>query len=96
LLGLNSTGHFNKSQLTVKYQGVEMSHKPSDKQYLKEFKTEAVALVLDQGYSVPDAVKLLGIAADIIHLWKEQQITAKLLVEDQREELTPLSKENKE
>ncbi|MFT6284789.1 MAG: putative transposase [Arenicella sp.] len=76
-----------------------MSQKRSYKQYPKEFKTEAVALVLDQGYSVPDAAKSLGSAANMLSRWKglhEQQITGKSLVEDEREELKRLSKENKE
>jgi transposase len=38
-----------------------MSQKRSYKQYPKEFKDEAVALVLEQGYSVADAAKSLGI-----------------------------------
>jgi transposase len=48
---------------------------------------------------VPDAAKSLGIAADILYRWKElheQQITGKSLVEDEREELKRLRKENKE
>ncbi|MBN1009095.1 transposase [Amphritea pacifica] len=39
-----------------------MGQKRSYKQYPKEFKQEAVALVVDQGYSVPEAAKSLGIA----------------------------------
>jgi len=76
-----------------------MSQKRSYKQYPKEFKNEAVALVLDQGYSVPEAAKSLGIAANMLYRWKElheQQITGKALVEDEREELKRLRKENKE
>jgi transposase len=38
-----------------------MSQKRSYKQYPKEFKDEAVALVLEQGYSVANAAKSLGI-----------------------------------
>jgi transposase len=38
---------------------VKISQKRSYKQYPKEFKDEAVALVLEQGYSVPDAAKSL-------------------------------------
>lgn len=34
-----------------------MSQKRSYKQYPKEFKDEAVALVLEQDYSVPEAAK---------------------------------------
>lgn len=36
-----------------------MAQKRSYKQYSKEFKDEAVALVLEQGYSVPEAAKSL-------------------------------------
>ena len=38
-----------------------MGQKRSYKTYTKEFKEEAVALVHDQGYSVPEAAKSLGI-----------------------------------
>lgn len=76
-----------------------MSQKRSYKQYPKEFKAEAVALVLEQGYSVPEAAKSLGIAANMLYRWKElheQQAGGKTLVEDEREELKRLRKENKE
>jgi transposase len=70
-----------------------------NKQYPKEFKDEAVALVLEQGYSVPEAAKSLGIAANMLYKWKdlhEQQAEGKALAEDEREELKRLRKENKE
>jgi transposase-like protein len=35
-----------------------MNQKRSYKQYPKEFKDEAVALVLEQGYSVPEGIAL--------------------------------------
>jgi transposase len=76
-----------------------MSQKRSYKQYPKEFKDEAVALVLEQGYSVPEAAKSLGIAANMLYRWKElheQQVEGKVLAEDEREELKRLRKENKE
>ena len=76
-----------------------MSKKSSYKQYPKEFKNEAVALVLEQGYSVPEAAKTLGITAGMLYKWKalhEQQVEGKALVEDEREELKRLRKENKE
>jgi len=40
-----------------------MSQKPSDKQYPIEVKEEAVNLVLEQGYSVPEVAKSLAIIA---------------------------------
>ena len=49
-----------------------MSQKRSFKQYPKEFKEEAVALILEQGYSVPEAAKSLGIATNILFRWKEK------------------------
>lgn len=76
-----------------------MSQKRTYKQYPKEFKEEAVALVLEQGYSVPEAAKSLGIATNMLYRWKEkieQQIEGKVLVEDERDELKRLRKENKE
>lgn len=76
-----------------------MSQKRSYKQYPKEFKDEAVALVLEQGYSVPEAAKSLGIAANMLYRWKdlhERQIEGNVLAEDEREELKRLRKENKE
>lgn len=76
-----------------------MSQKRSYKQYPKEFKDEAVALVLEQGYSVPEAAKSLGIAANMLYRWKElqeQQADGKVLAEDERDELKRLRKENKE
>ena len=48
-----------------------MTQKRSYKQYPKEFKDEAVELVLEQGYSVPEAAKLLGITAGMLYKWKE-------------------------
>jgi transposase len=39
-----------------------MGQKRSYKQYPREFKEEAVALVREQGYSVAEAAKSLGVA----------------------------------
>lgn len=76
-----------------------MSQKRSYKQYPREFKDEAVALVLEQGYSVPEAAKSLGITANMLYRWKDlhqQKIEGKVLAGDEREELKRLRKENKE
>jgi len=75
-----------------------MSQKRSYKQYPKEFKDEAVGLVLDQGYSVPEAAKSLGIGANMLYRWKglyDQQSEGKVLVEEERDELNRLRRENK-
>lgn len=74
-----------------------MSQKRSYKKYTKEFKEEAVALVLEQGYSVPEAAKSLGIAVNMLYKWKEKieaERDGKTLKEDEREELKRLRKEN--
>ncbi|MBT4450580.1 MAG: IS3 family transposase [Gammaproteobacteria bacterium] len=75
-----------------------MEQKRTYKQYSKEYKEEAVALVRDQGYTVPEAAKSLGIASNILYRWKqhiEEQQQGKELAEDEREELKRLRKENK-
>ena len=76
-----------------------MSQKRSYKQYTKEFKQEAIALVTEQGYSVSEAAKSLGIATNMLYKWKEKieaEQQGKVLAEDEREELQRLRKENKE
>ena len=75
-----------------------MGQKRTYKQYSKEYKEEAVALVREQGYSVPEAAKSLGIASNILYRWKdkiESQLEGKSLSVDEREELKRLRKENK-
>jgi len=75
-----------------------MGNKRTYKQYSKDYKEEAVALVREQGYSVPEAAKSLGIANNMMYRWKEQiesQREGKSLVEDEHDELKRLRKENK-
>jgi transposase len=75
-----------------------MGQKRTYKQYSKEYKEEAVALVKEQGYSVPEAAKSLGIANNMLYRWKEQiesQQEGKTLSVDEREELKRLRKEIK-
>ncbi len=75
-----------------------MVQKRTYKQYSKEYKEEVVAVVLEQGYSVPEAAKSLGIASNILYRWKskiESQPEGKSLSVDEREELKRLRKEVK-
>ena len=75
-----------------------MGQKRTYKQYTKEYKEEAVALVRKQGYSVPEAAKSLGIASNILYRWKdhiETQLEGKTLSMDERNELKQLRKEVK-
>lgn len=75
-----------------------MSKKRQYKRYTQEFKEEAVALVVEQGYSVSQAATSLGINANMLYKWRDQleaQRAANPLVEDEREELKRLRKETK-
>jgi transposase len=75
-----------------------MGQKRTYKQYTKEYKEEAVALVRKQGYSVPEAAKSLGIASNMLYRWKdriETQLEGKTLSMDERNELKQLRKEVK-
>ena len=75
-----------------------MGQKRTYKQYSKDSKEEAVALVREQGYSVPEAAKSLGLASNILYRWKEKiesQLAGQSLSVDEREELKRLRKENK-
>lgn len=76
-----------------------MTQKRSYKQYPKEFKEEAVGLVLEQGYSVSEAAKSLGVTTTLLYKWKdkiEAEHSGVALESDERDELKRLRKENKE
>lgn len=75
-----------------------MVQKRSYKQYPKEFKEEAVALVTQHGYTVPKASASLGIASNMLYRWKdndEKQKAGISLSEDERAELKGLRQEVK-
>lgn len=75
-----------------------MKQKRVYKTYTQEFKKEAVALVTDQGYSVAEAARSLGLNANLLYKWKEQQeaqASGAVLSLDEREELKTLRSENK-
>jgi transposase len=76
-----------------------MSQKRTYKHYSREYKEEAVALVTDQGYSVPKASESLGINPNMLYKWKEKfeaETQEKSLPESERDELKRLRRENKE
>lgn len=76
-----------------------MSLKKSNKSYPQAFKDEAVLMVLEQGYSVADAAKSLGIGTSLLYKWKEKYESNQqglILEESERDELKRLRKENKE
>ena len=75
-----------------------MSQKRQYKQYPKAFKEEAVTLVNEQGYSVPEAAKSLGINPNLLYRWKDkvdELAAGTALAEDERAELKRLRKEIK-
>jgi transposase len=75
-----------------------MTQKRSYKQYPMEFKEEAVALVTEQGYTVPKAAEALGVATNMLYRWKEKaekKNAGIVLSEDERTELKSLRKEVK-
>jgi transposase len=49
-----------------------MNKKRQYKTYPKVFKEEAVALVLEQGYSVPEAAQSLNIKDTLLYNWKKK------------------------
>lgn len=75
-----------------------MAQKRINKHYPDQFKEEAVALVREQGYSVPEAAKSLGITPGLLYRWKEKydaKLEGRALAEPEREELIRLRKENR-
>ena len=75
-----------------------MGEKRSYKSYLEECKEEAVALVREQGYSVAEAAKQLGIAISLLYRWKqniEVQEADRVLSGDEQEALKKLRREVK-
>ena len=69
-----------------------------NKQYPDDFKQEAVALVLEQNYTIVQAAASLGITDKILYSWvaKHKKLTQHdALSVDERTELMLLRKENK-
>ena len=79
-----------------------MEKKFEKRQYAKEFKLDAVRLVVDEGYSVPKAAERLGISAKNLYHWKRQYEAGKLVAGMKRaqptaeEELRRLREENRQ
>ena len=73
--------------------------KRTNRFYTAEFKQEAVALVTEQGYSVPKAAASLGITDKLLYNWKakfDAEQSGSSLNSDERAELLRRRKENKE
>ncbi len=66
--------------------------------YTEEFKLEAVKLVVEQGLSVTEAARNLGIHANVLRNWKlkfEADQEDSELTEDERMEMARLRAENR-
>jgi len=73
--------------------------KAKRRRHSQEFKREVVKLVTDQGYSVAEAARNLGIHANLLRTWKQtfssEAAEAQDLTEDERMELAQLRAEVK-
>jgi len=66
------------------------------REFTEEFKRDAVALVVDQGYSIAAAARNLDITAGLLGRWKREfsaQSSGVMLGQDERDELQRLRKE---
>ncbi len=74
---------------------VYMSEKRKYKSYSKEFKEDAVLLVLEHGYSVAKAAEAVGVRERLLYLWKqkyEEQQHPQQLSSDEKAELLSYAK----
>lgn len=66
-----------------------MSEKRVVRQYEIEFKLDAVRLVEEQGYSVPEAAQRLGVPKSNLSNWRRQYREGRLMPGHQRAQPTP-------
>ena len=74
------------------------TEKRQKRTFTEEFKRDAVALVVDQGYSVAQASRSLGINGNLIYKWRavlEAKRDGSTLTLGERDELKRLRKEIK-
>ncbi len=72
------------------------TEKRTRRNYTEDFKRDAVALVIEQGYKVSEAARSLGIGENLLRRWKrefEGEVSGTQLSSDEREELKRLRKE---
>jgi transposase len=67
------------------------------RQYTEEFKREAVKLVTEQGYSLAEAARSLGIHTNLIRQWRarfaQEKQGTEIMSESEQEELKRLREE---
>ena len=71
-------------------------------QYTKEYKVEAVRLIVEEGRSISEVARELGIAQSLLHRWKKKYEEVKIepfpgkgRLSPEDEELRQLRRENK-
>lgn len=75
-----------------------MKKKSARRVHSEEFKREAVKLVTEQGYTVAEASRNLGISSNVLYRWKSKfaaEREQESLSDDERMELARLRSENK-
>ena len=72
------------------------------RQYIKEFKIEAVRLIVEEGRPISDVARELGTAQSLLHRWKKKSEEGKIdpfpgkgRLSPEDEELRQLRRENK-
>ncbi|PSX20489.1 IS3 family transposase [Photobacterium kishitanii] len=75
-----------------------MNTKRQYRTYTKEFKEEALSLIIEQGYSVPQAADALGVSSNLLYTWKQktEELESSNVTSDERIELLALRKEVKQ
>lgn len=75
-----------------------MNTKRQYRTYTREFKEEALGLITEQGYSVPQAADALGISSNLLYTWKQkaEELESSNVTSDERAELLALRKEVKQ
>ena len=70
---------------------------PKKRRYTEEFKREAVKLVTEQGYSLAEAARSLGIHTNLIRQWRskfaQENSGTEIMSESEQEELKRLREE---
>ena len=74
-----------------------MNTKRQYKTYTTEFRSEALALVSEQAYTVQEAASALGITTSLLYSWKQkaEDHASSTVNSDERSELLALRKEVK-
>ena len=74
------------------------TEKRTRRKYTEDFKRDAVALVMEQGYKIPEAARSLDIGDNMLRRWKrefEAEASGDRLNSDECEELKRLRKESR-